>query len=546
MLRFNTYKVGDRKREEIKLKTKNKNIFLWLSVLAATFFNLLYWKQSEGISFPITVFLVISIGFILAKIEGVKAAKSSYWLILPIAFFSIFNLFRLEPMTQFLNHAIVLVLMILLVNTLRGGLWWKYGFADYIGSFFKVCVSSVFNTFPFLQKKNDVEKVSEEKSIARRILSGLLIALPLLLFFSNLFSQADAVFSSKFDNILEFIDRFNLAEFIYRLFFISFISLILLGVYLHSISKNHDEKLSSDKEKKGLIGFIEIAVVQISIILLFSSFVFIQFKYFFGSQANISFTGFTYAQYARRGFNELVTSTIITVALVMFISFYTKVKNKKQRIIISSLSTFLISLDFVLLYSAFQRLRLYENAYGFSRFRTYTHVFIICLSVFLLAIVLLEWFKKRRYYAFSILVLSMVFIASLNIINVDRLIVSKNIDHYEISGQVDNLYIISLSLDALPPLIKAYEDKPDQTIAEAIFCNAINARMQINLFDTSENTNSLPSLHFSKLIANKNWEQWLLNQPLELQNEFNREYLKRFDAPSWEDYEYQCFELIYD
>jgi hypothetical protein len=41
-----------------------------------------------------------------------------------------------------------------------------------------------------------------------------------------------------------------------------------------------------------------------SVVVLFSAFVIIQFQYFFGGAANISIEGYTYAEYARRGFGE--------------------------------------------------------------------------------------------------------------------------------------------------------------------------------------------------------------------------------------------------
>ena len=49
---------------------------------------------------------------------------------------------------------------------------------------------------------------------------------------------------------------------------------------------------------------IEVTILLISIDLLFLVFVWIQFAYLFGGQANITIEGFTYAEYARRGFLE--------------------------------------------------------------------------------------------------------------------------------------------------------------------------------------------------------------------------------------------------
>jgi len=528
------------------MKIKNEKQFFWVTFFAALIFNLLYWDQKEGISFPITVFVVIGIGFLVAKLEGIKVAKSTYWLLLPIAFFSIFNLFRMEDMTQFLNHAIVLVLMILLANSMQGGLWWRYGFLDYISSVFGVAISAIIKPFSFFINGNDkAEEESKEKNIWRRVFTGLLIALPILLVFSLLFSQADAVFSANMDYFFSFLKDYDFSEFISRLIFISIFTFLFLGIYLHALSKNHNEEITNDKEKKGIIGFVETLVVQISVILLFLSFVFIQFKYFFGGESNIDFTGYTYAEYARNGFNELVFTTILTVALVILISFFNKTKTVKQQNLIKSLSTLLLSLNFVLLYSAMKRLNLYESAYGFSRVRTYTHVFIICLAVFLVAIIALDWLKKQKFYAFSVLVFSMVFIASLNIVNVDRLIVSKNIEHYLNNNQLDTYYLQILSVDAVKPLTEAYLDNPDEEIKKAIICHAMNTNLYS--YDLEYYVDySWASFHFSRAEASSSWDQWLEDQNSELQGLFAGKISYQKLSSISKTLGYDCLQFWYD
>jgi hypothetical protein len=455
----------------------------------------------------------------------------------------------MEDMTQFLNHAIVLVLMILLANSLQGGLWWRYGFIDYFSSVFGVALSAIIKPFSFIiNGKDKTEEETKEKNIWRRVFTGLLIALPILLVFSFLFSQADAVFSANMDNFFSFLKDYDFSELIGRLIFISIFTFLFLGIYLHALSKNHDEEITNDKDKKGIIGFVETLVVQISVILLFLSFVFIQFKYFFGGESNIDFTGYTYAEYARNGFNELVFTTILTVALVILISFFSKTKTDKQLNLIRSLSTLLLSLNFVLLYSAMKRLNLYESAYGFSRVRTYTHVFIICLAVFLVAIIALDWLKKQKFYAFSVLIFSMVFIASLNIVNVDRLIVSKNIEHYLNNNQLDTYYLQILSVDAVKPLTEAYADHPEEDIKKAIICHAVNTNLYSYDLEYLEYyvDYSWASFHFSRAEASSSWDQWLEDQNSELQGLFAGKISYQKLSSISKKLGYDCLQFWYD
>ena len=49
--------------------------------------------------------------------------------------------------------------------------------------------------------------------------------------------------------------------------------------------------------------------------LLFAAFVLVQFRYFFGGAQNIGLQGFTFAEYARRGYGELMAVAFLSLLL---------------------------------------------------------------------------------------------------------------------------------------------------------------------------------------------------------------------------------------
>ena len=122
----------------------------------------------------------------------------------------------------------------------------------------------------------------------------------------------------------------------------------------------------------------------------------IQFQYFFGGQTNIGVQGYTYAEYARRGFGELVAVAFFSLLLFLGLSAIVKRQNPAQRWVFSGLGLGMVALVGVMLVSAFQRLLLYEAAYGFSRLRMYTHVFMIWLGLLLAVVVVLEILRRER------------------------------------------------------------------------------------------------------------------------------------------------------
>ncbi len=207
------------------------------------------------------------------------------------------------------------------------------------------------------------------------------------------------------------------------------------------------------------MGWIESIIILLGIDLLFAFFVGIQFKYFFGGQTNIHIDGFTFAEYARKGFSELVIVAVISLLIMQVLNSIGKRQTGKQSTIFTSLSVGLVVLICVILVSAFQRLQLYEGAYGFSRLRTYTHVFMIWIGVLLAAIVVLEILKKSRMFALAVVLAAFGFGITLNIMNVDGFIARQNIARAVNGSDLDVAYLVSLSNDAIPELSNQYQNQ---------------------------------------------------------------------------------------
>ena len=117
----------------------------------------------------------------------------------------------------------------------------------------------------------------------------------------------------------------------------------------------------------------------------------------------------------------------------------------------------MVALVGVMLVSAFQRLLLYEAAYGFSRLRMYTHIFMIWLGVLLAVVVLLELLRRERLFALAALLASIAFAASLVLVNVDGSIVRQNVRRAAAGAGLDVATLASLSTDGLPALVQAYQ-----------------------------------------------------------------------------------------
>lgn len=495
---------------------KRVNIFVWTVVIVAWCFDFLFWEKAPGISIPMFIILVLAAGFWLARQQGLAPAPASRWLLVPIAFFGLMTVIRLEPMTTFLNLAASLGLMGLLAHSFLGGKWWLYSFRDYILGVFQVALDSLIRPIAVLanQPRTEPDPEAGSRPKLRRslaVLRGLLLAIPVVLVFAGMLSEADPIFEQGLTDLFAFLKIENLGEYIIRGILISILAYLLLGVYLHALYKDHDENLASEENRwiPRFLGFTEAAIVLGSVNLLFLAFVAVQFRYFFGGPDNIQVNGFTYAEYARRGFGELVAVAVFSLLLFIGLSVLTKKAEENSQKLFSGLGILLVSLVSVILVSSFKRLLLYEEAYGFSRLRMYTHVFIIWLGVLLLAVILLEVFSRQRHFALAAAAAALGFALTLNIINVDGMIVQQNVNRTVRGESLDIAYLASLSEDALPALADLYNTDDGDLNPEIRAALACHAELNHQYDYQNHPYRSFPwqSFHLSRFRAQQIWTE---------------------------------------
>ena len=442
---------------------------LWIAVIGLGWlFDFLFWKQHPGINFAIFATACLIGAFYLLLSDGLRPARNSLLLLPLFGFFAAVTFIRAEPMTTFLAFTFVIFVMTILAVTYLGGRWMQYTLTDFFTKSFSLLGSMIGRPISFsieARKAQDEAGMPPKKNNIWPIVRGVVIALPIVVIFATLLSSADVIFSSKLDDFIEVFKLENLDELVFRLIYILIIGYALAGTILHASSSSKDEKLAGEDKPivPQFLGFIESSIVLGSVVALFAFFVVIQFQYFFGGNTNINIEGFTYSEYARKGFGELVTVAFFALMLLLSLSAVTKRETESQRKTYSGLGVTLVALVLVMLVSAYQRLGLYEAVYGFSRLRTYTHIFLYWIGLLLVATIVLEILHKERLFASAMLIASFGFAMSLPIMNVDAFIVNQNIEREvksltDDSVDLDAQYFIDLSDDAVPPLVKAVQD----------------------------------------------------------------------------------------
>jgi hypothetical protein len=447
----------------------------WVIVLLLGWmFDFLFWNKPVGINFAL--FSVISLigGLYLLLAEGYRPARNSLWLLLPFAFFVVITFVRQEPLTIFLAYTFALFSIGLLANTYLGGRWFQYGLSDYFKKFFALIGSLANRPIDFLaqiRKEQTARGTSGTSLPLWGIVRGMVIAFPIVVFFGSLLASADLVFSQKLGEFLGLFSIGKLAENFLRLILILVYGYLLAGIFLHAASRSKDEKLIGEDKPviKPFLGFTESAIVLGSVSILFLLFVIVQFQYFFGGATNIGVAGYTYSQYARRGFNELVTVAFFSLVMILGLSTVTRRTDDREKRVYSGLSVVIVGLVMVILVSAYQRISLAIAWHGFSRLRLYPRAFLVWLGVLLITVVVLEIFRRERYFAFATVLASLGFALSLTLVNVDAAIIKHNVPRVLQGRKLNVAHLASLSSDAVPALVEEYRSTSySQSIHEGL------------------------------------------------------------------------------
>ncbi len=489
----------------------NPNRFWFIVILLGWAFDFLFWKKPLGVNFAIYISLCILTGILLLRWDGLRLSRGARLLLFPIAFLAAMTFIRSEPMTVFLSTAMTLFLMGVFALTYLNGQWIRYALPDYVLGYLRLFGSMIARPLGFVAE-NRREQTSTSENRMRQawpVLRGIVIALPVLAVFASLLSSADLIFAKRLQDFIDLFNIENLPEYIFRLFYILVFAYLLAGIYLHAAQKSQDEV-----EEKSLVpaflGFTESTIVLGSVVALFLAFVVIQFQYFFGGQLNIHIEGYTFSEYARKGFGELVAVAFFSLLMLLGLGAITRRETDLQRRAFSTLGIALVGLVIVMLVSAFQRLVLYEEAYGFSRLRTYTHVFMIWLGLLLVAVVVLEITRRERMAALAMVIASLGFIASLTLLNVDAFIVQQNLQR-EIRAEndkafakgradLDAQYFLGLSDDAIPAMVNTFLDT---SLSENVR-EKTGAALACKRYEREQDERTYPwqAFHFSRYNAN--------------------------------------------
>ncbi|HKW60123.1 MAG TPA: DUF4173 domain-containing protein [Candidatus Dormibacteraeota bacterium] len=281
-------------------------------------------------------------------------------------------------------------------------------------------------------------------------LRGVLIALPIAALLGGLLASADPVFASFFNlNI-------DLGTLALDVFFVAVGALAAAGL-LRLAAAEPLERIDGPVWR---LGATETLVVLAVLDAVFAAFAVAQVLAATGAAAEtLRAAGVTYADYARSGFFQLLWVSGITLAVLYLFSRIGNLADRGAARAFMVLALCAIALTLMIDVVAFRRLSLYEEAYGFTMLRLYSHVFAASLGVvfLLLAADFMGVWRGRRWFAGAALTTAVAVLVGLNVASPEAMVVAFNTSHAQTAHKIDASYLAELSSDATESLLSSRE-----------------------------------------------------------------------------------------
>lgn len=413
-----------------------------------------------GAGFSLWVVLLVSALLVLVYHERGQIPRSLGWLALPAVFFADAFAWRDAGPLLGLDMLAILVSLALLAMAARsGGSTVRHGgFDTYAGAALLSGLSAAGGCALLIARDLQMRSSlrGERARILFGVLKGLALALPLLLVFGALLANADAVFDRLLGRVLN-VDE----EVMSHVALAAFVTWISAGWLRGAFSNPDEERVATEAARMARairrpeLGVPEVVTILGLLDLLFGAFVVVQLGYLFGGDSMVrTVPGLGYAEYARRGFFELVAVLVLALPVLLVGRAMLRPDDLRAARWFRMLALVLLALLGVVLLSAAQRLRLYVGSYGLTSDRLYASVALAWSALVLARFgTIVARHRSGRGLAFTALVSGWVLLAVLNIVGPDTFILRTNLDRFAAGGVFDAKYAAQLGGDAVPMLL---------------------------------------------------------------------------------------------
>ena len=428
--------------EKEKMNNNKAISLIALSLIIGALFSIFVFNY-YGISVPIIILLLI-ITFV--KIVGIKnrSILGFFFMISSLVLSITYGIFTNE-LFRTLN------LVIIPISLFSGFLLLTYDkipfkLVTFITAFLELIVGqSIENTSKLsVEVKERFRNIEGDKKngYIKYVIKGMFISVPLIIVLLMLLSGADEVFNYYLSNIWDYINIRNVYDFIIRVVLTIILMFLIYGLN-YGLSSTKVIKVNNKSLNK-TFNSTTIITVLVSVILVYLVFTKIQVSYLYLNKTLP--VGFSFSEYARKGFFQLVFLVFINLVTIMTIKLKTEIKTLKSNNILNTMYSIITILTLNMGVSAIYKMNLYIGEFGYTRLRILVQAFTLFLCVSLILLLVFIWREKVLFK--PIIITAMAIYIGLNYMNIDNFIAKENIKLIEKRAEIDLWYLSTLSLDA--------------------------------------------------------------------------------------------------
>ena len=484
---------------------KSFSYYITLSVLYGLFFSFCFFKNWSGITSILFFAGTIAVIHKLVKRWGLHYDN---WIKLSeilLVLLGVSNAITQNGFILFFNYVFgfALLLFIVIQSIFDMKQWRLY---QLIISSIQIGCKTLENGFNISKNSKIHKEMFNDGNPPKKFLSnpkvrfvgiGFLFGIPATLFVLNLLASSDAVFGALYYKTIQSIfGEYVLLNLILIILQATVVMLLTYGL-LCTWEYLHLDKQQPKTQKK----------MDALIAITFSSMLLFVYVIYCYVQVGALFLGamelpqnYTYAEYAREGFFELLVVSILNFILaIVAIELFTK--SKALNIILTLIS----SCTYIMLISACYRLGMYINMYGLTNSRVLAGWMLGVLALLFVIVLLYIWKSETKIIRLSVATITICYLA-LSFSHMDYWIADYNLNsnifviNSYINGRSDEARleycVCDLSIDAAPAISEYFEKKETLTDEEKRIKDIF-----ITDVDDAYDDMLLRNINLSKIIA---------------------------------------------
>ena len=482
-----------------------------VSIILSVIQSILFYKNEIGIS--MIIFQIITDGtifYILHK-KGKIINKKGFLLIIPIILLSSTYFIYANKIFYNANICVLLILNALMFISITNK---SIYFKNNLLNAFKLIINTVIKykdginytnekTKKYLKDKRKIDKNNIKRIIFSVFIVFIIVSIVIILLIS-----ADTIFASmfsKFNKIFKLVNIVNSFDAIWRFIIIIIIYFLFLNFMLKIQKQNNEEKANLKQSDNKNIFTIKLLLVTLNIVYLI--FCYIQIKSLF-AKVNLD-EYFNYARYARSGFFQLMFVSLINFIIILISS---KQNDGKERII-KILNVFLIIFNIIIVISSMYRMHMYEIEYGLTYLRTFAYIILVAeLAIFIPTIIYI--FNSKFDFIKWCSIVGLVIYCLINFMNIEKIIINKNINREMSTIPVDYSYISKIASEDSYDILEEKLKEENLTTEEKLEITKILLKISNNSKKNWQEFN----ISKAKILLKENNINNLKNEELKLEN----------------------------